>query len=121
MKISEWLAEDPVSLHTVFQKYKLKIDGTVYKILISKIRSNHFEYFRDGLGLNMPIIFKGYDRQVKASIPYKNNPVEFYQWWCENKDQVTMKFHEKIILFDKVFLEKQNALKSEHRKMIKNK
>ena len=119
MKISEWLNNDPVSFHTIFQKYKLKIDGKIFEILVSKLKANHFEHFRDSLGLNMRIDFKGYDKQVKASIPYTDNSVEFYKWWCDNKDQVTMKFQEKLILFDKVFMEKPNVLKSEHRKLIK--
>jgi hypothetical protein len=41
-----------------------------------------------------------------------------YQWWCDNKKQVTMKFQEKLILFDKVFMQKPNVLKAEHRKII---
>ncbi len=118
MKISEWLVEDPVSFHTVFQKHKLKIDGKVFEILVSKLKANHFEHFRDSLGLNMRIDFKGYDKQVKASVPYKDKPVEFYRWWCNNKDQVTMNFQEKLILFDKVFMQKPNVLKAEHRKII---
>ena len=118
MKISEWLVEDPVSFHTVFQKHKLKIDGKIFEILVSKLKANHFEHFRDSLGLNMRIDFKGYDKQVKASIPYTEKPVEFYKWWCDNKDQVTIKFQEKLILFDKVFMQKPNVLKAEHRKII---
>ena len=31
MKISEWLVEDPVSFHTIFQKHKLKIDGKIFE------------------------------------------------------------------------------------------
>jgi hypothetical protein len=118
MKISEWLVEDPVSFHTVFQKFKLKIDGKLFEILVSKLKANHFEHFRDSLGLNMRIDFKGYDTQVKASVPYTDKPVEFYKWWCDNKEQVTMKFKEKLILFDKVFMQKPNVLKAEHRKII---
>lgn len=118
MKISEWLIEDAVSFHTIFQKHKLKIDGKIFEILVSKLKANHFEYFRDSLGLNMRIDFKGYDTHVKASVPYNDKPVEFYKWWCENKDQVTMKFQEKLILFDKVFMENSSLLKREHRKLI---
>ncbi len=118
MKISEWLVEDPVSFHTIFQEHKLKIDGKIFEILVSKLKANHFEHFRDSLGLNMRIDFKGYDTQVKASIPYTDKPVEFYKWWCDNKDQVTMKFQEKLILFDKVFMQNPAVLKAEHRKII---
>lgn len=118
MKISEWLIEDPVSFHTIFHKHKLKIDRKIFEILVSKLKANHFEHFRDSLELNMKIDFKGYDRPVKARVPYTDNPVEFYKWWCDNKDQVTMKFQEKLILFDKVFVQKPNILKAEHRKII---
>lgn len=118
MKISEWLVQDPVSFHTVFQKHKLKIDGKIFEILVSKLKANHFEHFRDSLGLSMRIDFKGYEKQVKASSPYTEKPVEFYKWWCDNKDQVTMKFQEKLILFDKVFMQKPTVLKSEHRKIL---
>lgn len=118
MKISEWLVEDPVSFHKIFQRNKLKIDGKIFEILVSKLKANHFEYFRDSIGLNMRIDFKGFDMPVKAMVPYTDKPVEFYKWWCENKGQVSMKFQEKLILFDKVFMQKPNILKGEHRKMI---
>lgn len=119
MKISEWLVEDPVSFHRIFQKHKLKIDGKIFEILVSKLKANHFEHFRDSLGLNMRIDFKGYDTQVKACVPYADKPVDFYKWWCNNNDQVTMKFQEKIILFDKVLKQNPKVLKTEHRKFIK--
>ena len=64
------------------------------------------------------IDFKGFDFPVKASIPYTDKPVEFYKWWCDNKEQVTMTFQEKLILFDKVYNLKPNLLKAEHRKTI---
>ncbi len=118
MKTSEWLVEDPVSFHTIFRKHKLKIDKKIFEILVSKIKSDHFEHFRDSLGLDIRIEFKGYDIPVKASVPYIDKPVEFYKWWCENKEQVTLNFKEKLILFDKVFMLKPNILKSEHRKLI---
>lgn len=118
MNVSEWLDVDPVAFHIIFQKHKLKIERNIFEILISKLRSNHFEYFRDSLGLNMKIDLKGYDKPVKASVPFKDNPVEFYKWWCDNKDKVTMKFKEKLILFDRVFTLKPKELKIEHRKLI---
>jgi hypothetical protein len=66
----------------------------------------------------MRIDFKGFDFPVKAHIPYTDKPVEFYKWWCDNKDQVNMTFQEKLILFDKVYNLKPNLLKAEHRKTI---
>lgn len=119
MKISEWLSNDPVSFDKVRKKFNLKkIDSKILEILFSRLKNHHFEYFKNSLGLNIKINFKGYDTPVKASIPYKDKPLEFYKWWCDNKDQVTMKFQEKLILFDKVFMQKPNVLKAEHRKII---
>lgn len=120
MKISEWLVEDPVSLHTIFQKHKFKIDGKIFEILVSKLKANHFEHFRDSLGLNMRIDFKGYDIQVKAIVPYKDKPVEFYKWWCNNKDQLNITFKEKMILLDRVLFLQPNALQEEDYKIIMN-
>ena len=118
MKITEWLSEDPVSFHKVFQKNKLKIDGKIFEILVSKLKADHFDYFKGSLGLNMRIDFKGFDYPVKASVPYTDKPVQFYKWWCENKDQITMTFQDKILLFDKVYLLNPSILKTEHKKLI---
>jgi hypothetical protein len=118
MKITEWLTEDPVAFDKVRKEFKLKIDSKMFEILVSKLKEYHFEYFKNSLGLNMKIEFKGFDFPVKANIPYMDKPLEFYKWWCDNKEQVTMSFKEKLILFDKVFMQKPNVLKSEHRKII---
>jgi RecQ family ATP-dependent DNA helicase len=118
MKISEWLTDDPVALDKVRKEFKLKIDSKIFEILISKLKAYHFEYFKNSLGLNMRIDFKGFDFPVKANIPYTDKPVEFYKWWCDNKDQVNMTFQEKLILFNKVYHLKPNLLKAEHRKTI---
>jgi hypothetical protein len=118
MKISEWLTEDPVALDKIRKEFKLKIDSKIFEILVSKLKAYHFEYFKNSLGLNMRIEFKGYDFPVKASILHMDKPVEFYKWWCDNKDQVTMTFQEKLTLFDKVYNLKPNLLKAEHRKTI---
>lgn len=118
MKISEWLVENPVAFDKVRKEFKLKIDSKVFDILVSKLKEYHFEYFKNSLGLNIRIDFKGFDFPVKASVIYTDNPVGFYKWWCENKDQVTMTFKEKLILFDKVYNLKPNLLKAEHRNKI---
>ncbi|MDY3319850.1 helicase-related protein [Riemerella anatipestifer] len=118
MKISEWLSNDPVAFDKVRKEFNLKIDSKIFEILVSRLKNHHFEYFKNSLGLNMRIDFKGYDTPVKASIPYKDKPLEFYKWWCNNKNQVTMNFREKLILFDKVFMQKPKVLKAEHRKIL---
>ena len=118
MRVTEWLSNDPVSFHKVLEEFKLKIDSKSFEILVSKLKADHFVYFKDSLGLNMRIDFKGFDFPVKAYTPYTDKPIEFYKWWLGNKNQVTMKFEEKLILFDNVFKLNPNILKSEHRKMI---
>ncbi|CAN1578733.1 SF2_C_RecQ domain containing protein [Spirosomataceae bacterium] len=118
MKISEWLTDDPVALDKIRKEFKLRIDSKIFEILVSKLKTYHFEYFKNSLRLNIRIDFKGFDFPVKASIPYTDKPVDFYKWWCDNKEQVTMTFQEKLILFDKVYNLKPNLLKAEHRKTI---
>lgn len=121
LRISEWLHEDPKALDITRRRHNMKINREIFDILVSKLRANHPEYFRDALGLNATIEFKGYDRPVKAIIPYKNNPIEFYKWWCINQDHVHLTFAEKIILFDKVLTLDQNAIKIEHKNLITRK
>lgn len=118
LRISQWLHEDPVTFDKIRRKYNIKINKEIFNILISKLRANHPSYFRNALGLNVRIEFKGYDQPIKAIIPYDYNPVEFYKWWCENQDLINMTFTEKIILFDRVLLEEPASLKKEHRKII---
>lgn len=119
LRISQWLNEDPITFDKIRRKYNIKINKEIFNILVSKLRANHPLYFRDALGLNVRIEFKGYAQPIKAVIPYNCNPVEFYKWWCENQDLINMTFTEKIILFDRVLLEEPDLLKREHRKMIK--
>lgn len=118
MKISEWLREDPISFDKTRRKHCLKVNREIFELLVSKLRVYHSEYFKNTLGLKTRIVFKGYDRQVQASVPYFNEPVNFYKWWCLNQDVVNMSLEEKIRLFDKVYLEKPNTLKKEHKKLI---
>jgi ATP-dependent DNA helicase RecQ len=118
MKISQWLQEDPVTFDRLRKKINLKITNEIFNILVSKLRANHPEYFRDALGLNTRIRMKGYDYPVKANIPYKDRPLEFYKWWCSNPCMVSMTLAEKIRLFDSVRKENKDALLKEHRKLI---
>lgn len=118
MKISKWLSTDPVTFDKIRRKLDLKVDNKVFEILISKLRANHSEYFKNSLGLNMRINFKGYDKPVKAIVPYKNKPVEFYKWWCDNREKVKLSTKEKIELIDKVNLKKPDILKAKHKRII---
>jgi hypothetical protein len=94
------------------------MDKNSYKVLMSRLRNHHYDYFKKSLGLNLLITFDGYDTPVNASIPYKNNPIEFYKWICDNPDEVILSFREKVELVNKVYLLKPSALKSIHRKKI---
>lgn len=118
LRVSEWLREDPIAFDMVRRETPLKVNKEVFDLLISKLRAFHPDYFRDALGLKTRIEFKGYDRPVQASVPYSNQPVEFYKWWCENKDNINMTLEEKIKLFDKVYMTKPTELKREHKRLI---
>mgnify|MGYP005816256157 CR=1 FL=1 len=118
MKISEWLNHDPVVFDKERIKHQFNVDRSVFEILANRLKLHHSEYFRKSLGLNMRIPFKGYERPIKALVPYKNKPVEFYKWWCENKDEVHLSFTEKIQLFDKINMVSADTLKAKHKNMI---
>lgn len=118
MRVSEWLKDDPVSFDIIRRENLLKINKEVFDFLISKLRADHPNYFKEALGLKTRIGFKGYDRPVQASVPYSTQPVEFYKWWCSNEDFVNMTFEEKIKLFDKVYVIKPTTLKKEHKRLI---
>lgn len=120
LTISKWIITDPVSFDIVRRKYKIKIPKDDYAVLISKLRANHKEYYRDVLGLNIQIEFKGYTGKVPASIPYSTDPVAFYKWWkkAENTEKVTLSKMEQIRLFIKVHQMEPKALLVKHLKMI---
>ena len=122
MSVEKWVNADPVSFDMVRRKYHLKITKEIFQILMSKLRVNHREYYKDAVGLNMPIEFKGYQGKVPASIPYSNDPVGFYKWWkkAENADKLTMSKAETIRLLIKVYQMDPGALLSKHKKMITN-
>lgn len=121
MRISEWLKEDPISFDLVRREKCLKVNTEVFKILISKLRASHNDYFINALGLNARIKFNGYNKPVQASVPYKDKPVEFYKWWYSNQNLINMTFAEKIVLFDKVYQTKPSELNKEHKQLIKKK
>lgn len=120
MSVEKWVNTDPVSFDMTRRKYRLKLTKEIYQVLMSKLRVNHREYYKDAVGLNMPIEFKGYPGTVLASIPYSNEPVAFYKWWKkpENADKVTLSKAEIIRLLVKVHQMEPNALLVKHLKMI---
>lgn len=121
MRVSEWLIVDPVALDKERCKVNCKLESQTLQILISKLKANHFEYYRDQRRLQLVIHFNKYDSPVKAILPYTDKPIEFYKWWSENPNKITMSFKEKLILFDKVYLKNAKALKAEHKKLLARK
>ena len=118
MRVSEWLKNDPVILHKTLKKYNIKIPKSDFILLISKLRNNHFEYYRDFMRLKLKIKFGGYENDVEAIVPYKDKPIDFYKWWCKDKTRVKMSTPEKVQLFDKVHNINSSILTSEDKKFI---
>ena len=120
MKIEKWINADPVSFDIARRKFKLKLNKDMYEILMSKLRVHHREYYKDAMGLNLPIVFKGYEGKVPALIPYSNDPVGFYKWWkkAENAEMVTLSKTEIIKLLVKVYQMEPGALLQKHKRMI---
>jgi ATP-dependent DNA helicase RecQ len=119
MRISEWLSVDPTSLDSTRREKQFKVSKEVFDLLISKLKAFHPDYVRDTLGLKLRINFKGYDKPVQALVPYSNEPLKFYKWWCVNQDYVSMTLEEKINLFNKIYSENPKILKKEHKGLIK--
>ena len=110
MPLKNWLTEDPVTLHKTLTEYNISIDKDAFKILVSKLRVNHFDYYRDFMRLKMLIEFPGYPALVQAMVPYSSAPVKFYKWWKKHPDSITMSYAEKIRLFLAVDKENPKAL-----------
>ena len=120
MQVIEWLNQDPVSLDMIRRKFKLSLESAVFNLLVSKILKNHPSYYKDMMGLNIQIEFKGYDGLIPASVPYTTTPVEFYKWWkkAENNDKVVLSKIDQIKLFIKVNQLEPKALLVKHKEMI---
>ena len=118
MRVSDWLNHNPVAFDMEKRKHQFTIDKSVFDILSNRLKLHHYDYFKKSLGLKLRIDFKGYDKPTKALVPYNNSPVEFYKWWCDNKDKVYLTFREKIELFDKVEMVKPNTLITKHKNLI---
>jgi hypothetical protein len=109
-QIFDWINQDPILLDQTIIELKLRVDKKVYSILESKIKTLHQEYYKKKIGLNILIDFKCYKEKVLASIPFKEKPVDFYNWWRKNQDEVYLSYGNKINLFNKVHSINPNAL-----------
>lgn len=120
MKVGKWIVENPVALDKVIRKYKIYLQDQ-YDVLKSRLIHNHFEYYRDIMGLKLWIDFPGYDQHVAASVPYSDQPIKFYKWWKTRETQVTMSLKEKLQLFLKVEELSPGTLVKRHREMLNSK
>jgi hypothetical protein len=116
--VSQWLNENPVLFDMTRKKHDIKIDKTVFEILVSRLRANHVDYFKKSLGLNFRIEFNGYPGLVKAIVPFKDQPLNFYKWWIENPNEIYVDFKSKIELINKVYTINPRVLTTEHKKII---
>lgn len=115
-KISSWIAENPILLDQTLNKCNSKVVGEAFQILHSKIQST--DYFIKKVGLDRWINFPGYNKRIKASIPFKDKPVEFYSWWLKNKSEVYINTINLVRLLDKVKLVDSKIISKEHTKYI---
>ena len=118
-KVKRWLIDDPVALHKTIVENEIVIEADDFKVLSNKLRLEHFTYYRDFLRLNILIEFPGYDNLVKASVPYKDQPVKFYKWWRRHKDFVTLNLKEKVELYLAVDKVTPTALVKADKELIK--
>ena len=120
MDAEEWVNRDPVTFDRARRQYRLDIAKDLFSALMSKLRIRHPEYYKDMMGLKMPIEFKGYSGLIPASVPYSNDPVAFYKWWkkAENQEKVTLSKVDQVRLFIKVNEMEPKALLKRHREMV---
>jgi len=126
-KISEWINKDPVSLHKVLQRKKVKKEGIIikgnrdnlYNILIKRLQNHHRDYYKKIMGLKLEIDFPGLGR-VEAIVPFHNNPVKFYKWWLKNNNIVYLSKINKIKLFNNVNKISPETLRKKDRDFLNN-
>ena len=106
LRMGAWLNYDPVRIHRMIIREKtLQVDTfEVLNPLVSKLRFADPDYYKRFMGLNLIIEFPGFGSNVKASIPFENDPIAFYKWWRKGKheDKVHLSLGNQIRLFQKV-------------------
>lgn len=120
MTVSKWITKDPVAFDKERRKHNFEITPTSKVLLMNRLRSEHYEYYRDVMGLNLKIEFKGYDNEVIARIPYEEVPVKFYKWLRKNQNKVYLKKEEYIKLLLEVNRQNPKALVRSDRSILKN-
>lgn len=116
LTIAKWINQNPILLHQTIETHSMMLAKDVFKILVSRLRDG--EYWRDFRGLEIFIKFPKYPKDVRAIVPYKDYPVEFYKWWHENKDKVRMSLEERIRLIRKVSELAPKAIKKDDHRYL---
>lgn len=121
MKVSKWISIDPVSFDKERRKHNLRIAPNWFNLLINKLHIEHFEYYRDVMGLKLQIEFPGYEDEIEAQIPYDEQPVKFYKWYRKNPNKVYLSKIDYIKLLLKVNKLNPKALLKSDRTILENK
>ncbi len=116
LSVTNWLQKNPVLLHQVGEQHNFSYNDEVFKVLLSRIRET--DYWVEYRGLQIVIEFPKYSKTVKAVVPYKDEPVEFYLWWKSNPRRVKLTFKEKVDLILRVGKLAPQKLKAEDRKYL---
>ena len=116
LSVTNWLQKNPVLLHQVGEQHNFSYNDEVFKVLLSRIRET--DYWVEYRGLQIVIEFPKYSKTVKAVVPYKDEPVEFYLWWKSNPRRVKLTFREKVDLILRVGKHAPQKLKAEDRKYL---
>lgn len=120
-KITEWIVINPVELHKAMIKLGFKIEKSPYEILMSVLQARHKTYLDGYLENDRVAIIKIDGHEVNLKVPgwIKSHPIEFYKWWCKNRDKIKITISEKIQLLFRVKDLNQNLLTSEDKLFIK--
>lgn len=120
MTVGNWIITDPVSLDETCRKNNLRLSKSEFETLMIQLRRNHYEYYKEIMGLNLLIEYKGYEGRVPALVPYSNDPVGFYKWWSkkENAETVTLSKIDIYKLLIKVYEMAPSALLTKHKRLI---
>lgn len=119
--IDQWLSRDPVALHTAIKTVRFRIDNHSYKVLISKLRADHLEYYNRSFGKDKVAIINIDGQKINMTVKQwiRSYPQQFYQWWIKNEDAVKVSTKEKIQLIARVFDSNPQLLTAEHKRIFK--
>ncbi len=119
MRIWDWIKYNPILLNQTVKKESLKLERQMFNHLNNVLRTDHHKYYKSVTGIHYKVNFPGYDKPIKAKIPYDLEPVKFYKWWLKDENQVVLKKIDKVKLFDKVYSMSPQSLKMKHLKLIR--